>query len=281
MEQPERLAGRSLAQDLVELVQDAGGAAAHDLAPQEADGLHRILVDGEAQAGSQRHRPQHPNRILAEAHRGVADGADHFPLEVLKAAHPVDDRESGDVVEESVDREVPAEGVLFRRAEGVVAADERVAFFRLGLPAESRHLDDLPAEAHVAEAEAAANDETVAKQFLDLLGMSGGPDVEVFGPAFQEKVAHSPPHEISHESVVLQTIKHLEGIGVDVLAGDNVLGAGEYPGRDVPGGGFHSGIIPAGAGSLPGLPGAGPGGARPPGRDRAGERGGGAEQGPA
>ena len=60
-----------------------------------------------------------------------------------KPAHVVDHRERRDVVEERVDREVAAEGVLFRRAEGVVAADQGVALFGRGLLAEGRDLDHL------------------------------------------------------------------------------------------------------------------------------------------
>ena len=41
-------------------------------------------------------------------------------FEVLDAAHIVDDGERRDVVEEAVDREVPAPGILRRRTEGVV-----------------------------------------------------------------------------------------------------------------------------------------------------------------
>ena len=60
-------------------------------------------------------------------------------VEVLQPADVVDHREVRDVVEKRVDREVAAERVLRRRAEGVVAADQRLgAFLRLGLPAEGR-----------------------------------------------------------------------------------------------------------------------------------------------
>ena len=48
-----------------------------------------------------------------------------------QAADVVDNGEGGDVVEQRVDGEVAAEGVLLRRAEGVVAANEQI---ELGAP---------------------------------------------------------------------------------------------------------------------------------------------------
>ena len=64
--------------------------------------------------------------IFAEAQIGIADDA-HAPLgDVLEAADVVDDREVGDVVEDRVDREVAAAGVLQRRAERVVVRDQEI-----------------------------------------------------------------------------------------------------------------------------------------------------------
>ena len=48
-------------------------------------------------------------------------------IEILESADIVDDRKRADVVEERVDREVAPERVLFGRAVGVVAVNERRA----------------------------------------------------------------------------------------------------------------------------------------------------------
>ena len=45
-----------------------------------------------------------------------------------------------------------------------------------------------------------------------------------FGLRAEQQVAHAAAHQVGHEAVVLQAIEHLQGIGVDVLAGDGVLG---------------------------------------------------------
>src|SRR4029453_14545609 len=86
-------------------------------------------------------------------------------------SHVVDDRESGDVVEEGVDGEIAAKGILLRSAEGVVPPDQALPGLDLGQAPEGGHLDDLPPEAHVAEPEPAPDDEAVPEELLDLLGM--------------------------------------------------------------------------------------------------------------
>ncbi len=202
----------ALAQDLVELLQQPRRARAHDLAAQGPHRLERVRLDREAQPRGQRHRPQHAHRVFTEAHARVADRADQARVQVLEPAHVVDDREVGDVVEQRVDREVAAEGVLLGRAESVVVADQRVALVGLGLPAEGRDLHDVAAEAHVRQAEAPAHDEAVAEQALDLLRVGVRPDVEVLGLARQQEVAHAAADEVGGVAAGLQAVEDLEGV---------------------------------------------------------------------
>ena len=135
----------------------------------------------------------------------------------------VDHGEGRDVVEEGVDGEIAAEGVLLRAAEGVVAADQRVALFGRRLAPEGRDLDHLAPEPHVTEPEPPAHHEAVPEQLLHLLGMGVRRDVEVLRLALQEQVAYTSPDQVTFEPVILQAIEDLQGIGVDVLAGEVVL----------------------------------------------------------
>ena len=57
--------------------------------------------------------------------------------------------------------------------------------------------------------------------------MGVGADVEVLGPAAEQQVAHAAPHQVGEEPVVLQPVHDLQRVGVDVLAGHVVLGAGQ------------------------------------------------------
>ena len=97
--------------------------------------LHRIedrLIDLEVEARGEDDGAHHADRVLEKAHARIADRSDQPALEILQAADVVDDRVGRDVVEERVDREVAAEGVLFGRAEGVVAMDEPFVRAHLG-----------------------------------------------------------------------------------------------------------------------------------------------------
>ena len=179
------------------------------------DGLHHRLVDPEPEARRHDDGAEHADGIFLEAIVGIADAAQQAVLQVFQAADVVDDREVGDVVEQRVDGEVAAEGVFFGRAKRVVVLDQQVGrvgrvggvrrgqrLGRLGLGAsrdvlaEGRDFNGLHPEADVGEAEAAADDPTVPKELLDLVGVGRGADVEVFGPPAQEEVADAAADEI-------------------------------------------------------------------------------------
>ena len=152
-----------------------------------------------------------------------------------------------DVVEERVDREVAAERVLFRRAEGVVAVEQPIGLARLGLvhrdavggrlrverrellgghlPSERGDLDRLGPEPDVGETEPAADDPAVPEQPLDLVRMRRRADVEVLRPAAEQQVADAAADEVGDVVVLVQPVQHLQRVGVDLLARDRVLRA--------------------------------------------------------
>ena len=71
--------------------------------------------------------------------------------------------------------------------DAVVLVDLRVR------GAERRDLDDLVAEAHVREVEAAPDQPAVAEELADLLGVRVGRDVEILRAHAEQQVAHAPP----------------------------------------------------------------------------------------
>src|SRR5690606_6107680 len=77
-------------------------------------------------------------------------------------------------------------------------------------------LDDLRAEEHVGELEAATDDSAVAKHSADLLGSGAGGDVEVLGLAAQVEVAHATSHEEGLVSGCEQLADDLERVVVDI-----------------------------------------------------------------
>ena len=148
-------------------------------------------------------------------------------LRVLDAADVVPDREVLDVVVQRVGGEVAAPDVFVDRAVEVVAQDaaalveHAVAAFvdavvlvdRRVRGAEGRDLDDLVAEAHVREVEAAADQPAVAEQLLHLVGMRVGRDVEVLRMQAEQQVAHGAADEKGLEAGVPQPVEHLQRVG--------------------------------------------------------------------
>ncbi len=199
------------------------------------DRLLRLALDAEAQAPGELAGAQHPHRVLAEAQVRIADRPHQPAPEVDDAVDVVDHREVGDVVEQGVDGEVAAEGVLARRAVGVVAGDQQVArlgllLARLGVAAEGRDLDRAAlVEVDVDQPEAPADDARVREQAPDLVRPRVGADVEVLRRAAEHQVAHAAAHQVGLVAGVVQPVEDLQGVAVDVRAGDGVIGAGDDP----------------------------------------------------
>ena len=238
-------------QDLVELLEQPRLRRLGNQRRVAPDGIHRVRIDREVEPRGQHHRAQHAHGILLEPHVRVADRANHARAQILEAAGVVDDREGRDVVEQRVDREVAAEGVLLGRAERVVARMHvrpiaAARLLRLGLlgglarndlllgqlllaqlPAERGHLDRLGAELHVHEPEAPADDPAVAEQPLHLVRVRRRADVEVLGTTVEQHVTHAAAHQVGDVIRLPQPVEHLQGIRVDGGPRQGVIGAGD------------------------------------------------------
>jgi hypothetical protein len=84
----------------------------------------------------------------------------------------------------------------------------------------------------MGQAKAASDETGIAEKVPDLPRVGIGGDVEVFGGLAHQKIADAPTHEVGGETIMVEPIKDLQSIGVDVLAGDGVLLAGENAGSD-------------------------------------------------
>ncbi len=80
----------------------------------------------------------------------------------------------------------------------------------------------------MGKAKPAADEATVGKKLSDLVGMSRGADIEILGLSAQENIPDPSSHQISDVPVIVQPVKDLEGIGVDVLSGDVVVRPADY-----------------------------------------------------
>src|SRR5262249_42769372 len=158
-----------------------------------------------------------------------------------------------DVVKQRVDREIATEGILFGCSKRVVVVKKVRRFTvgrqrlmvgmmlrgryavlhdllaRLQLSTKRGDLDHLRTEPDVRQPESPADDPTVSKEFLDLVGMGRGADIEVFRPSAQEEVADAPAHQIGDVIALSQPVENFQCIGVDIAPRDRVLLARNYP----------------------------------------------------
>jgi hypothetical protein len=127
--------------------------------------------------------------------------------DVLDAAVVVEHRLRGRIVVHGVDGEVAPLGVLVLRTEIIVAQDAAMLVLRrvvAAVAAEGRHFQQLLAEHHVHDLEAAADDEGAAEQLFDFFRRRIGGDVEVLRLHAQQQVAHGAADDEGLEAGFLQ-----------------------------------------------------------------------------
>ena len=150
-------------------------------------------------------------------------------MEICPAINIIDDAEVSDVIIESINGVISAQGILGRRAKGIVSLDQEavtiVRCFRFfSLLAESRDLDDLATLEHdVGDTETATYESAVAKNFLESPGFSISDNVEVVDLPSQQKITNSSAAEIGKVSSPVKAIKNLEDFRAHLLSGDWVL----------------------------------------------------------
>jgi hypothetical protein len=99
---------------------------------------------------------------------------------------------------------------------------------------EGRDLDHLvvapPAIHHMHDAKAPPDDESAAKQALDLLGRGISGHIKVFRAKAEQQVAHGAAHNVGLKPGLLQSACHVDGtfvhqVGVDAVHRCGHLGA--------------------------------------------------------
>ena len=216
----------------LDFLAEAGDGGVGKLGGVTADGLEVGRTDVEVKLGGEADGAHHADGVFAETNVGVADGTDTARLEVAEATYIVDDGEVIDVVEESVDGEVTAKGIFLRGTEGVVLElIEPVGLIgdgvrRRGL-AEGGSLNDLFAKDDMGQAETTADEVAVTELALDFVGARISADIEIFWGTAEKEVADGTADKVSLVTELREAIENLKGIGVDVAAGDVVLGSGD------------------------------------------------------
>ena len=132
----------------------------------------------------------------------------------------------GRVVVHGVDGEVAALGVFVLGAEVIVAQDPAMLVLGRvdgGVAAEGGHFQQVLAEHHVHDLEAAADDEGAPEQLFHLFGRGVGGDVEVFRLHAQQQVAHRAADHEGLEAGFLQGLGDAHRVGGHELRIDAVL----------------------------------------------------------
>ena len=238
-------------QDFVVLLDEPCGRASGDLVLVSRDRLENRRVNLEFESCRQHDRAEHANGILEKADVRIADRANDARIEIPQSADVVDNRKGRDVVKEGVDREIATERVLFWGAVGVIPINEPISRRRgrdisavvLGdfrtvrrvrqlevtlrgghLFAERGDFDDFGSELDVRQTEPTPDDPAVAKEFLDLVWLRRGADVEILRAPTEQEVADGTADEIRRVTALVQPIEHLEGVGINVTAGNRMCG---------------------------------------------------------
>ncbi|MNO99959.1 hypothetical protein D3C76_917440 [compost metagenome] len=238
-QQLEGALGLSTEEQLEHFVEQArrGNLAQHG--GQAADGRGAVLLDIETQLGGEARGPQHAHRVFLVALLGDADQPHQAIADVMHAVCVVEDALGGRVVIQRIDGEVAALGVVFQAAIDVVAQDAAafvarclVAVFLIlalrVMGAEGGDFNDLPAELHMGQLEAAADHPGVAEFGADLLRGGVGGHIEVFGAQVQQQVADATAHQVSLVAGLLQALDHHDGVAADLRTSQRMLIATQY-----------------------------------------------------
>lgn len=124
----------------------------------------------------------------------------------------VDERAGFGVVEEAVDGEVSALGVLFGVGEGDRLRAAAIAIGAVG--AEGGDFD--PAFAGGGDdddAEVGTDELAAGEEFGDLSGVGGGGDVVVFGIAIEEEVTDGATGQVGEVAVLVEAVDDFEDVG--------------------------------------------------------------------
>lgn len=172
-------------------------------------------VEFEAEFGLEAGRTQHAYRILAKAGPRIADDAQGTLAEILHAPDEVEQFAAREVVIDGIDGEIAALGIFCQSAAEDVVAQQDAAVIgalafggpsrggsvRIGIVAgaEGGDLDQFPADVHMDDPKAAADDARAAKQRTHLFGRGVGGDIEVLDLLAEQGV---PDTAADHQRLV-------------------------------------------------------------------------------
>jgi hypothetical protein len=175
------------------------------------DGLVGLVFNGESGSGGMADDSDYSNRVLLESFVGIADGSNDLMLEVSYSTDIVDNGKICNIIKKSINRDVAAQGVLFRRPK-TLFPDEFpffcLYFFEFRSAPESGYLDNLsPLKKDLNQSESTSNNPAVFKESIDLMGVRIGGHVKVFRDLSEEEISNTSTNEISEEPVSVKAVE--------------------------------------------------------------------------
>lgn len=155
-----------------------------------ADGSLGGGVDGEAESRCKANGAHHAQAIFGEAAIGIADGADEAGGKVGLPAHIIEDGLAFGVVEEAVDGEIAAEGIVLGGGEGNGIGAAAILIAAIG--AEGRHIKGFPAAHHENHAKGFAHGNRLPrKERFNLFGERARGNIDIVHAPPQKRIAHA------------------------------------------------------------------------------------------
>jgi hypothetical protein len=163
------------------------------------EGLIGLFFNTESGAGGMADNPDHPDRVLFKFFIRIADGPDDLFLKIRYPVDIVNNREIRNIVEEAIDRDVTAQGILLRGPKAVSLENLPVIgerLFKFGMAPESGDLNHLsPFKEDMDQPEPSAYDPAVFKKGMDLMGVSVGGDIKILWDLSEEKIPDASTDE--------------------------------------------------------------------------------------
>ena len=186
--------------------------------------------------------PHHPGRVALHPFFRFANKTDNALLQVIDAAGVVNDGMIFYLVKEAVDGQVPPEGIIWRRAIGVVGCQNIFSGFiidtvqvELAPAAEGGDLDNLAAvKKDLHQPEASADQAAVLENFTELSRPCIGADVKILRGFTKVKVPDTTTDQVGYMPGITQTIEDLQCFPVNIFSGNGMFRPGNNAGgRDI------------------------------------------------
>jgi hypothetical protein len=175
------------------------------------DGLVGLVFNSESSSGGMADDSNHSDRILLESLIRIANGSNDLMLEVCHSIDIVNNGKICDIIEKSINRDVPAQGILLRCPKALFPDEFPffcLYFFEFRPTSESGYFDDLSSfKEYVDQSEPTANEATILEESVDLMGVRIGDDIEVFWNLSEEKIPNTSTDEISQKPMAVETVE--------------------------------------------------------------------------